>query len=119
MIMKLIDLLEDSTADIDDGYRETLPPSFTSPSMDQYYEYYRFLVAIAGMPENGSIPTNGPIKDGPYIVPYSKIERDHSIELLKKMGKSVEFVTSKPSMEPSSTGKASPVRKFVDMDKDK
>ncbi len=114
--MRLIELLESSTAEINPGMQETMPPSFTVPGMDQYYEYYRFLVAIAGFPSR-DVPLNGPIKDGPYIAPFSSIEHDHSVQLLKKMGKKIKDITSKPSIEPGSTNTQSPVRKFVDLDR--
>lgn len=115
--MKIKDLLESSgIAEINPGAQETMPPTFTALGMDQYYEYYRFLVAIAGLPDTGNIPINGPIEDGPYIAPYSKIEHDHSVDVLKKMGKDIRYITKKPSQEMSSNNVVSPVRRFVDPD---
>lgn len=116
--MLIKDLLESERATIPPGMQETMPPAMTAPRMDQYYEYYRFLVAIAGLPEKDDIPLKGPIEDGPYFAPYSAIEHDHTVELLKKMGKKVKHLTSKPSNEMIDTQKISPVRKFVDPDED-
>lgn len=103
-------------ADIPPGAQETMPPSITVTNMDQYYEFYRFMVAMAGQPDV-AIPLEGPVADGVYIAPYSKQELDHVLKLLKRMGKNHKFITKKPSIEPTSTNTMSPVRKFVDLDK--
>lgn len=105
-----------SKASIVPSVQEALPPTISVPDMDQYYEYYRFLVAIAGHPSE-EIPLQGPIADGTYIAPYTKQELDHVLEVLKKMGKGHKFVTKKPSIELDSVNKVSPVRDFKDYDK--
>lgn len=114
--MRIRDLLEAKSATMPPSAMETLPPTFTVPSLDKYYEYYRFLIAVAGMPEETQIPLTGPIGDGVYITPYSDIERKHSLEILKKMGRKVVPVTRNPSTEPKDSHSVSPVRRFVDPD---
>lgn len=114
--MRIKDLLEAKSAPFPPGATETLPPSFTVPSLDKYYEYYRFLIAVAGMPEETQIPLNGPIGDGVYITPYSEVERKHSLDILKKMGRKVVPITRNPSMEPADSHSVSPVRPFIDPD---
>ena len=116
--MKVKDLLEGyESAKVHPSVQEALPPTLSVPDMDQYYEYYRFLVAIAGQPET-AIPLQGPIEDGTYIAPYSKQELDHVLKLLKKMGKTPKFITHKPSKEMDNVNNKSPVRKFIDYGKD-
>jgi hypothetical protein len=115
--MKIKDITESSVKSyIPPGAQETMPPTITVPSMDQYYEYYRFLIAVAGLPEKDNIPLNSPMKDGPYIAPFSSVEHDHSVEILKKMGKNIKHLTTKPSQELNTTNTVSPVRRFVDLD---
>jgi len=113
--MKIRDLFESTdTACIPPGMQETMPPAL-SVEMDQYYEYYRFAVAIAGMPENDEIPIHGPISDNPWIAPYTDVEHEHALAVLKKMGKSPKHLARKPSTEPKWVNKSSPVRPFKDL----
>jgi len=116
-IKELMELNMSRDGKIPNVVQETLPPTLTAPDMDQYYEYYRFLVSLAGWPEESNIPSNGPISDGPYIAPYTPQEHEHTIAILKKMGKKIRHVTSKPSIEPDWVNKSSPVRKFEDLDR--
>lgn len=114
--MKIKDLLESTqSAKFPKVASTAMPAVITSPGMDQYYEYYRFLVAVAGFPEK-NVVLDGPIHDGPLMVPYSKSELDHSIAVLKKMGKPVKFLNTIGSRESKKRNITSPVRKFVDPD---
>lgn len=112
--MRARDLFESEEADIPWGARETLPPSMIVPDMGAYYEFYRFVISLAGLPENEDTPTQSVVRDVPLIVPYSKIEHDHVQKMLKKMGKHPVHLTKKPSVEPNFVHKNSPVRKFKD-----
>lgn len=112
--MRAKDLLESKTkVIISPNVSETMPKTISVPDMDQYYEYYRFLIAVAGHPEK-DIPLDGPVSDGTYIAPYSKQELDHVLKILKKMNLSPKFITKYDSREPEHVNKFSPVRKFVD-----
>jgi hypothetical protein len=112
--MRAREILESAgRAEIPPGAQETMPPSITVPDMDQYYEFYRFMVGIAGEPDR-EIPIDGPVADGAVIAPYTKQELDHVLKVIKRMGKTAKFITKKPSIEPESTNTVSPVRKFVD-----
>lgn len=117
--MKLNDLLEaKKQAKFPNVAINSLPGIITSPGMDQYYEFYRFLVAIAGYPERDTA-LDGPIRDGPVMTPYTKIEQDHVIELLNKMGKPVKLLNIGGNSESDNRHTVSPVRKFVDPDEGK
>lgn len=114
--MRIKEILESTKiAKLPTAASSAMPSAITSPSMDQYYEYYRFLVAIAGFPDKDTA-LDGPIQDGPLLVPYSQIEHDHSVALLKKMGKSPKFLNAAGSSELEKRNVVSPVRKFVDPD---
>lgn len=115
--MKIKDLLESQThAVMPRSYRTASKPTMVV-NMDQYYEYYRFLVSVAGLPEKDDIPIAGPLEDGPYIVPYSEIEKKHCLDVLKKMNKSIEYIDRDLSREMDKVNKVSPVRQFKDYDK--
>lgn len=113
--MKIKDLLESRVATFPTVATSALPGVISSPGMDQYYDYYRFLVALAGFPEK-DIAVDGPVHDGPVITPYTSIEQEHSIRMLQKMGKSVKFHNISGSHETEKRNTVSPVRKFVDPD---
>lgn len=114
--MKIRDLLESKkVAELPRVATASLPGIISSPGMDQYYDYYRFLVALAGFPEK-DIALDGPVHDGPIITPYTEIEQEHAISMLKKMGKNVMFHNRQGSHETESRNTVSPVRKFVDPD---
>jgi hypothetical protein len=101
-------------ADIPQSSREALPPSMVVPDLDPNYEYYRLLVALAGLPDNDHIPLNSVLKDKPLIIPYTQIEHDEVMKILAKMDKNPEHLTKAPSIELPDTHKISPVRVFKD-----
>lgn len=113
--MKIKELLESANVEFPQVLQNSMPYAITSPGMDQYYEYYRFLIAIAGFPGR-DIPVDGPIHDGPLMVPYTDIERQHTENMLRKMGKQVKHVVPQGSKESNHRNTTSPVRKFVDPD---
>jgi len=101
-------------ADLPISSRESMPPSMVVPDLEPNYEYYRLLVALAGLPDNDDIPLNSVLKDKPLIIPYSKIEHDHVMKMLAKMEKNPEPLTKAPSIETDDVHKVSPVRTFKD-----
>ena len=112
--MRAKELFESEDADLPWGARETLPPSMVVPDMAPYYEFYRFVIGLAGYPEKENIPVQSVLRDAPIIVPYSPAEHKSIMKILKKMGKHPVHLTRKPSMEPNFVNKNSPVRKFKD-----
>lgn len=111
--MKARELLESKPADLPHTAREALPPSMVVPDLGPFYEFYRFVVALAGFPES-DVPLSSVFKDMPFIVPYSQQEYDAVTKMLTKMGKHPTLFTKQPSVEHPSTQKASPVRQFKD-----
>jgi hypothetical protein len=114
--MRAKELFESEQADLPWGARETLPPSMVVPDMGPYYEFYRFVISLAGYPEKEDIPSSSVVRDVPLIVPYSPQEHDSVMKILKKMKKHPVHLTKKPSIEPDFVHKESPVRKFEDLD---
>lgn len=115
--MRAKDLFESEDADLPWGARETLPPSMIVPDLGNYYEFYRFVINLAGFPEKENTPDKSVIRDVPMIIPYSKIEHDSVEKVLRKMGKHPVHLTKQPSIEPKFVNKNSPVRKFKDYDR--
>jgi len=101
-------------ADLPAGSREAMPASMIVPDLNPYYEYYRLLTALAGLPGDSNIPINSVVKDRPVIVPYTKIEHDHVMKILAKMGKNPQALAKAPSSEMDEIHKISPVRTFKD-----
>ena len=115
--MRAKELFESDDADLPWGARDTLPPSMVVPDMGAYYEFYRFVISLAGFPAKENTPKGSVLRDAPIIIPYSKIEYDAVEKVLKKMGKHPKHLTKNPSTEPEFVHKASPVRQFKDYDK--
>jgi hypothetical protein len=101
-------------AELPDSTREALPNGTLTPDLAGDYEYYRLLTALAGVPENPDIPLNSVLKDKPIVVPYTQMEHDQVVKMLKKMKKDHEHLTIAPSGEMDSVHKISPVRTFKD-----
>ena len=117
--MRASEILEGRTnkvADLPPSSREALPPSLIIPDLDPNYEYYRLVVALAGMPDNNDIPLNSVVKDVPVVVPYTKQEYDMVLKMLRKMKKNETHLTNTPSGELPEIHKISPVRAFKDLD---
>jgi hypothetical protein len=113
--MKLSDILENKQAGFPKSSMSTLPGVISSPGMNQYYDYYRFLVAIAGFPDC-DVALAGPISDTPLITPYTAIEQDHALQMLNKMGLESKIHARIGSHESAKRNTMSPVRRFVDPD---
>lgn len=81
------------------------------PNMDQYYELYRFGIAMAGSPEYPEHEPNaqGPVGNHPSTISYTEAEEDIIRAALKKVGKSELALTSADSGEPDDTNRRSPV----------
>ena len=103
-----------NTADLPDSTREAMPPGTLTPDLAGDYEYYRLLTALAGVPDSPDIPLNSVLKDKPIVVPYTKLEHDQVVKMLKKMKKNHKHLTNAPSGEMDSVHKISPVRVFKD-----
>jgi len=101
-------------ADVPDTSREAMPNGTLVPDLDSDYEFYRLLTALAGVPENPNIPLNSVMKDKPLVVPYTEIEHQQVLKMLKRMKRNNDTLTKAPSGEADWVHKISPVRKFKD-----
>ena len=113
--MRLADLYESNIPDIDlpDGVRHSLPHTVIFPDMDSYYEYYRFVVAMASHPElSDEYYDNHKLRDIPLAVAYTEQEFDMIKSVAKRLGKKWEEVAYKKSQELPGINAKSPVMPF-------
>lgn len=96
-----------------DSIRHTLPKTLIFPDMDGYYEFYKFVVAMASHPElDDKFYTNRPMRDVPIAVAYSEAEYEMIKAVAARMGKKVEEIAYKGSHEQPGVNTVSPVMRF-------
>lgn len=117
--MKLRDLnykkpLKENIADnIPTGIRKTLPATFVVPNLDPYYEYYRFVTALACHPDMGDeFKDNLVMRDTPFIVAYTPQEEEMIKAVAKRLGYDAQDVSFGGSQEEEGGNTVSPVMKF-------
>lgn len=104
---------ESSETDLPLDVRHTLPRTVILPDTDLYYEYYRFLTAMACHPElDPAMANDRNLRDVPIIVAYTPQEYDMIQAVAKRMGKKVQEIAFDGSQEPPGGNTVSPVMKF-------
>lgn len=110
--MRLSHLINEAETDLPMGTRYTLPRTVILPDTDLYYEYYRFVTAMACHPElDPSVTNERSLRDVPIIVAYSPQEYEMIKAVAARMGKKIEDI-SVGSVEPPGGNTVSPVMKF-------
>jgi hypothetical protein len=95
------------------GIRHTLPKTVLFPDMNSYYEYYKFVTAMASHPEIDNVPEEPlPLRDVPMAVAYTPQEYDMILATAKRMGKKTQEIAFHGSHEPPGGNIESPVMKF-------
>lgn len=104
---------EGTETDLPLGTRHTLPRTVILPDTDLYYEYYRFVTAMACHPElDPTVTDEKNLRDVPIIVAYSEQEYDMIKAVAARLGKKVEEIAFNGSKEPPGGNTVSPVAKF-------
>jgi hypothetical protein len=80
------------------------------PEMDQYYEFYRFMIAVAMAPDN--LQKEKVLNQIPAAVAYTKADEEKLKHGLKVLGKQGKWITSGEAKEPDDTSTVSPVNKI-------
>ncbi len=93
------------------NFRHTMPQTLSFEDMDMYYEFYRFVVALAGTPDQ-DVPPVAHMRDVPIAVAYTKAEHDMIQRAAKRMGFSSTELAYEGSKELPDTYTKSPVMKF-------
>lgn len=93
------------------NFRHSMPSTNSFEDMDMYYEFYRFVVALAGSPET-NVPDNAHMRDVPIAVAYTKAEHDMIQRTAKRLGFAPTELAYEGSKELPDTYTVSPVMKF-------
>lgn len=112
--MRLSDIITESKdTDIPLGTRYTLPKTVILPDMDLYYEFYRFVMAMACHPELEKEPSSTkPLRDVPMVVAYTPQEYEMVKAVAARMGQRIEEIAFEGSQEQPGGNTVSPVAKF-------
>lgn len=96
-----------------DNVRHTLPHTVIFPDMDGYYEFYKFVVAMAAHPElDNAFYKARPLRDVPIAVAYTPQEFEMIKAVAERLGKKWEEVAYNGSKEQPGINSVSPVMKF-------
>lgn len=79
------------------------------PELDQFYEFYRFMIATACSPETPS--PDGDLNCKPAAIAYTQADEDKLKHGLSIMGKKGKWMASGEAREPNDTSTTSPVAK--------
>lgn len=93
-----------------DWHAKPLKGGTVFPDMDQYYELYRFSLAMAQAGRDGlEIDPRKDLADAPMTLSYSDADEEIIQQAARKMGKKGKRLTTSHSEELKDTGKSSPV----------
>jgi hypothetical protein len=109
--MRAHEFLTEAEKSLDPVYQASLNGAMTFPSMDQYYEMYRFSVLTASSDASGgfAVDATNVLRDHPMTAAYSEAEQEMIKQSAKKLGKEVKELTRPGTSEPDDTHKESPV----------
>lgn len=80
------------------------------PELDQYYEFYRFMIAAAMAPD--AVPLNTPdLANRPTAYAYTKADEEKLKRALRHMKKTGKWLSSGEAAENGTTQTVSPVAK--------
>jgi hypothetical protein len=104
-------ITEETHSELHPYQEKALSGAKVFPNMDQFYELYRFGLAMAGGPDypEHDPTSSGPAGKHPTTLSYTESEEDIVNSALKKVGKSGAQLTSPGSTEPDDTNRTSPV----------
>ena len=100
------------------SFQHSMPATHAFPDMDNYYGFYRFVIAMAGesgepdKPGEYEIPLQSNMRDIPIAVAYTKQEHEMIHKTAKRMGATPDELAYHGSQELPDTFTVSPVMKF-------
>ena len=108
--MKIYDIItEEKEKQLSKSSKEAAPHAKQFKGIDQYYQMYRFGIAMAGEPEK-SAPKEGPAKDVPTVWMYTDADEEIVNKAAKNQGITGTTIVAKgPSSELKSVNTVSPV----------
>jgi hypothetical protein len=107
--MKIYEIISESKSKkLSKSSREAAPHA-KQMDIDQYYQMYRFGIAMAGEPEK-SAPKDGPAKDQPTVWMYTNADEEIVNRAAKNQGITGKTIVKKgPSSELKTINTTSPV----------
>lgn len=108
--MKITDILVEAKSSHTETVQSAIPNGQVWPEMDQFYELYRFSLAMAGAP-NYSVPAEGATGQSPTTVAYSQADQDIINYAAKATGQRGVAMAPGPSVEVGGTSTLSPFSK--------
>lgn len=81
------------------------------PELDQFYDFYRFMIAVAQSPEQMRDFNKETWINRPSAVTYTKEDEAILKRGLKALGKNGKWLHNDAATEPTDTNKASPIAK--------
>lgn len=99
-------------AGIPPSFQHSMPSTHAFPDMDNYYGFYRFVIAMAGEPADSDTPLQTSMRDIPVAVAYTKQEHDMIHRVAKRMGVKPLELAYHGSRELPDTYTRSPVMRF-------
>ena len=95
-----------------------MPTTVAFPDLDPYYDFYRFVVAMAGQPDPEQFKEDPKyLKNIPVAVAYTDAEREMIEQVARHAGIKHTVLTLGSSRELPDTNTKSPVARRYSMDK--
>lgn len=109
--MRAKEFLAEANGDMHPYTEKQLANIMVLPELDQYYEFYRFMIAAACSPDQEPSPQTD-LNDKPAAIAYTLEDEKKLKHALKLMGKKGRWMTSGEAREPIDTVTQSPVAKI-------
>ena len=107
--MRAREFIKEDFDGVKDDYLHTMVPSIIATDMDMYYEFYRWMTAIAGEPDIKVDSSHDHFRDNPVALAYTPEEEQMLVKSLGKFGKKFRYLTKSKSQESPGINKTSPV----------
>jgi ABC-type uncharacterized transport system YnjBCD substrate-binding protein len=107
--MRAYEIVTEAKGKTNPEHSSTMQPSMVVHDMDPGYDYYRFMIKIAGYPQKNAAHDHEHFRDHPVMTAYTQAEEDMLSATVKGMGKKASWITTENGKEPSSNNKKSPV----------
>jgi len=107
--MRAVEFVAEAKSKTNPEHTSTMQPSIVVHDLDPGYDYYRFMIKVAGYPQTNAAQGHEHFRDHPVMTAYTQAEEDMLNATVKAMGKKASWITTENGKEPSSNNKASPI----------
>lgn len=102
------DIKEKKVANMPPDTYNHLPRSLSVVGADAYYDFYRLLISMAGLPDE-NLPVASVLADFPFACAYTDAEEKMIEKTLKRHGHKARYHSSQGSKESPEVNKVSPI----------